>query len=66
MSKIHTLYVGKRAQRMNVLEQAKDDTLTGDHWTSVSNDNYLGVTALFADKEYNLQSFALTVSKTEE
>ncbi|KAI4875619.1 hypothetical protein NFI96_008201 [Prochilodus magdalenae] len=50
---------------MNMLEQAKCVALTGDHWTSVSNDNYLGVTVHFTDKEWNLQSFALTVSKTE-
>lgn len=49
-----------------MLEQAKDVALTGDHWTSVSNDNYLGVTAHFMDEEWKLQSFALTVSKTEE
>lgn len=48
-----------------MLEQAKDVALTGDHWTSVSND-YLGVTAHFMDEEWKLQSFALTVSKTEE
>ncbi|XP_028425734.1 zinc finger BED domain-containing protein 1-like [Perca flavescens] len=49
-----------------MLEQAKNVALTGDHWTSVNNDNYLGVTAHFIDNEWNLQSFALTVSKTEE
>ena len=49
-----------------MLEQAKDVALTGDQWTSVSNDNYLGVTAHFTNKEWNLLPFALTVSKTEE
>ncbi|XP_058619761.1 E3 SUMO-protein ligase ZBED1-like [Onychostoma macrolepis] len=66
MSKIHTLYEDERARRMNMIEQATQITLTGDHWTSVNNDNYLGVTAHFIDKEWKLQSFALTVSKTEE
>lgn len=66
VSKIHTLYEGERAQRRNMLEQAKDIALTGDHWTSVNNENYLGVTAHFVDKDWTLQSFALTVSKTEE
>lgn len=51
---------------MNMLEQAKDVTLTGDHWTSVCNDNYLGTTAHFTDTEWNLRQFAPTVSKTEE
>lgn len=49
-----------------MLEQAKDVALTGDHWTSVSNDNCLGVTAHFTDKEWNLQPFTRTVSQTEE
>lgn len=66
VSRIHTLYEDERARRMNMLELAKGVALTGDHWTSVSNDNYLGVTAHFTDKEWHLQSFALTVSKTEE
>lgn len=66
MSRIHTLYEDERAQRTNMLEQAKHIAVTGDHWTSVNNDNYLGVTAHFIDQDWTLQSFALTVSKTEE
>ncbi|KAL6485768.1 hypothetical protein MHYP_G00051600 [Metynnis hypsauchen] len=50
---------------MNMLEKAKCVALTGDHWTSVSNDKYLGVTAHFTGKEWNLQSFALTPYATE-
>ena len=41
--------------------------MTGDPWTSVSNSNYVGVTAHIADVtdgEWHLQSFALTVQKT--
>lgn len=30
LSRIHTLYEGERARRMNMLEQAKDAALTGD------------------------------------
>lgn len=51
---------------MNMLEQAEVVALTGDRWTSVSNDNHLGVTAVFTDKEQKPQSFALMVSKTQE
>ena len=48
-----------------MLEQAKDVALTGDQWTSVSNDNYLGVTVHFIDNAWKLRSFALEVNKTE-
>ena len=40
------------------------NTLT--YWTSVSNTNYLGVTAHQITKTWELQSFALTILKTEE
>ncbi|KAF1384029.1 hypothetical protein PFLUV_G00137990 [Perca fluviatilis] len=40
--------------------------LTGDHWTSVNNDNYLGVTVHLIDASWELHSFALGVMKTEE
>ena len=33
--------------------------LTGDHWTSVNNDNYLGVTVHLIDASWELHSFAL-------
>src|SRR4029434_1364481 len=45
VSRIHSLYDGLRARKIQLLEQAATVTLTGDHWTSVINDNYLGVTA---------------------
>ncbi|XP_034143868.1 zinc finger BED domain-containing protein 4-like [Esox lucius] len=37
-----------------------------DHWTSVSNNKYLGVTAHFISDTWELKSFALTILKTEE
>ncbi|KAL3969666.1 collagen type XXVI alpha (EMI domain-containing protein 2) [Sarotherodon galilaeus] len=48
------------------LVQVRNVALTGDHWTSVNNNNYLGVTAHFIGNDWTLQSFALTVSKTEQ
>uniref|UniRef100_A0AAZ1XRF2 BED-type domain-containing protein n=1 Tax=Oreochromis aureus TaxID=47969 RepID=A0AAZ1XRF2_OREAU len=53
VSRLHTLYGDQRAQQSN-------------HWTSVNNDNYLGVMAHFIDNDWTMQLFALTVSKTEE
>lgn len=40
--------------------------LLRDHWTSVSNHNYLGVTAYLTDNKWQLHSFTLGVLKTEE
>ncbi|KAM3607868.1 uncharacterized protein V6R79_015447 [Siganus canaliculatus] len=39
-------------------------TWNDDHWTLVSNHNYLGVTAHLIDSEWKFRSFALTVTKT--
>ncbi|KAL3968626.1 lamin A/C [Sarotherodon galilaeus] len=66
VSRLHTLYEDQRAQQSSKLVQVRNVALTGDHWTSVNNDNYLGVTAHFIDNDWTVQSFALTVSKTEE
>lgn len=43
--------------------------LTGDHWTSLSNSNYLGVTAhtiQVVNNEWHLASFVLTVQKATD
>src|SRR4029434_2251091 len=45
MTKIHELYDAEKKIKENDLAATKHQALTGDHWTSVSNDNYLGVTA---------------------
>lgn len=51
---------------MDLLQNANAVALTGDHWTSVSNQNYLGVTAHHIDTDWKLHLFALTVRHTEE
>ena len=61
--RIHSLYDGERARKMQLLEQAASVALTGDNWTSVRNDNYLGVTAHFIDNVWKLRSFASEVKK---
>ncbi|XDV38559.1 hypothetical protein PO909_007933 [Leuciscus waleckii] len=66
MTKIHELYENKKEKRKEVLAQVNHIALTGDHWTSVSNNNYLGVTAHFISDTWELKSFALTILKTEE
>src|SRR4029434_2356478 len=62
VSRIHSLYDGERARQIQ-LEQAASVALTGDHWTSVSNDNYLGVTAHFIDNVWKY--FSLQVRSEE-
>ena len=64
VSRMHSLYDGERARQIQLLEQAASVALTGDNWTSVRNDNYLGVTAHFIDNVWKLRSFALEVKKT--
>lgn len=64
MKRIHQLYSDERAAKEELLAGVCHVALTGDHWTSVSNHNYLGVTAHLIDTGWKLKSFALTVSKT--
>ncbi|XP_051797253.1 E3 SUMO-protein ligase ZBED1-like [Acanthochromis polyacanthus] len=66
MTRIHSLYETEKKKKEEALSQAEYVALTGDHWTSVSNTNYLGVTAHHITKKWELVSFALTVIKTEE
>jgi len=40
--------------------------ITADHWTSIANDNYLGVTAHFIDSDWILRSPMLLCEKHEE
>ena len=66
MTKIHELYEAEKKKKENDLAATKHVALTGDHWTYVSNDNYLGVTAHLIIDEWKLKSFTLTCMKTEE
>lgn len=65
--KIQQLYDTEKQAKLDALQKAEFVALTGDHWTSVRNSNYVGVTAHLADVTegtWHLQSFALTVQKT--
>src|SRR4029434_4271487 len=63
VSRIHFSYDGERARKIQLLEQAASVALTGKNRTSVSNGNYLVVTAHFIDNVWKLRSFALEVKK---
>ena len=64
MKRIHQLYGDERNTEEEMLAGACHVALMGDHWTSVSNHNSLGVTAHLIDSEWKRKSFALTLSKT--
>ena len=66
MTKIRELYEAEKKKKENDLAATKHVALTGDHWPSVSSDNYLGVTAHLITNEWKLKSFTLTCMKTEE
>ncbi|XP_062289696.1 E3 SUMO-protein ligase ZBED1-like [Scomber scombrus] len=66
VSRIHSLYETEKTTKLKLLQSANVVALTGDLWTSVSNQNYLGVSAHHIDTNWTLLSFALTVRQTEE
>ncbi|XP_014455781.1 E3 SUMO-protein ligase ZBED1 [Alligator mississippiensis] len=65
-SRIRDLYHSEKTTKLELLKNAQAVALTGDHWTSLSNHSYLGVTAHLIDAAWRLQSFALTAVYTEE
>nr|XP_025038056.1 zinc finger BED domain-containing protein 1-like [Pelodiscus sinensis] len=65
-SRINDLYDNEKTAKLELLRNAPAVALTGDHWSSSSNQNYLGVTAHLIDTAWTLQSFAVTVIPTEE
>ncbi|XP_055065255.2 E3 SUMO-protein ligase ZBED1-like [Misgurnus anguillicaudatus] len=64
--RIHDQHAAEKAAKDEKIVEASCVALTGDHWTSVNNDNYLGVTVHLIDASWELHSFALGVMKTEE
>lgn len=66
MPRIIELYINEKKCKAELLSQSKSVALTGDHWTSVGQHNYLGTTAHLIDKNWHMHSFALTVLKSEE
>ncbi|XP_062854826.1 E3 SUMO-protein ligase ZBED1-like [Trichomycterus rosablanca] len=66
VNRIHELYETERAKLAQDLVLTATIALTGDYWTSLGNDSYLGVTGHYIDEQWQLHSHALTVMKTEE
>ncbi|XP_051909222.1 E3 SUMO-protein ligase ZBED1-like [Hippocampus zosterae] len=65
---IQQLYDTEKVAKLDALEKAQFVALTGDHWTTVRNANYIGVTAHIAavtDGTWHFQSFVLTVLETD-
>ncbi len=59
MRRIHDQHATEKAAKDEKLVGATCVALTGDHWTSVNNDNYLGVAVHLIDTSWELHSFAL-------
>jgi len=57
VAKIHELHGSGKAKKADKLAQTICIALTGDHWTSVSNCNYLYVTAHLIVYKGQLHSF---------
>ena len=57
--RIHDQYATEKEKKEEKLAGATYVALTGDHWTSVANENYLGVTVHLIDANWELHSFAL-------
>ena len=66
VTRIHELYGSEKATKVEQMARSSFIALTGDHWTSVSYHNYIGITAHLMDDNWQLHSFALGVVKTEE
>uniref|UniRef100_A0A3Q3X9E9 HAT C-terminal dimerisation domain-containing protein n=1 Tax=Mola mola TaxID=94237 RepID=A0A3Q3X9E9_MOLML len=68
-NKIHQLYDTEKQAKVDLLKKTECVAVTGDHWTSISNTNYVGVTAHLidvTDREWHLKSFALTFLSVAE
>lgn len=59
MRRIQDQHAAEKAAKYEKMVEARCVALTGDHWTSVNNDNYLGVTVHLIDASWELHSFAL-------
>lgn len=66
ISRFENVYETEKSKEELALGQTNTVALTGDYWTSLSNENYLGVTAHYFTPQWELKSHALTVMKTEE
>ncbi|XP_075779778.1 E3 SUMO-protein ligase ZBED1-like [Pelodiscus sinensis] len=65
-SQMHDQYNDEKTSKLELLKSAPAVALTADHWTSLSNQSYLEVTAHLIDAAWKLQSFVLTAMDIEE
>ena len=65
-SRVDSFFVDLKEDIQQDLCHADYTALTCDYWSSLSNENYLGMTAHYIDAAFKLQSYALGVSYSEE
>ena len=59
MRRIRDQHAAKKAAKDEKMVETTCVALTGDHWTSVNNDNYLSITVHLINASWELHSFAL-------
>ena len=65
-SRVDSFFVDLKEDIQQDLCHADYTDFTCDYWSSLSNENYLGMTAHYIDAAFKLQSYALEVSYSED
>lgn len=62
---LNNMYQNCHDKTLEMLNSAKSVCITTDHWTSLKNENYLGVTAHYIDSEFTMNHKVLQCMKYE-
>ena len=66
MKVLRTLYEAEKEKLLEELRQVEYVALTGDFWTSVATESYLGLTAHFISSDWQLMSRVLQTRELTE
>lgn len=66
MEKVKDLFQSEKLKQMEKLCDAESVVFAFDHWTSMTQDNYMGVTAVFLTKSFHLQHTTLGIYCSNE
>jgi len=65
-SRLNELFEKEKEIKMEMIRKTKFVAITCDHWTSISNDSFLGVTCHWIDDDWKMNSFTLGVHNCME